>query len=96
MYDTARIPNTINGKNGYLFLQDLNSFLFQFSPSHFMPVSNVTITANVLQLPEGGDFEALHCQPSRNFDRSTKLDLPLNRHFWVGAVRCWALFIRGK
>jgi len=35
----------------------------------------VTITANVLQLPEGGDFEALHCQPSRNFDRSTKLDL---------------------
>jgi len=26
---------------------------------------------NVLQLPEGGDFEALHCQPSTNFDRST-------------------------
>ena len=34
-----------------------------------------TIGYNVLQLPEGGDFEALHCQPSRNFDRSTKLDL---------------------
>jgi hypothetical protein len=31
--------------------------------------------SDVLQLPEGGDFEALHCQPSRNFDRSTKLDL---------------------
>jgi len=30
---------------------------------------------NVLQLPEGGDFEALHCQPSTNLDRSTKLDL---------------------
>ena len=30
---------------------------------------------NVLQLPEGGDFEALRCQPSTNFDRSTKLDL---------------------
>ena len=30
---------------------------------------------NVLQLPEGGDFEALHCQPSTHFDRSTKLDL---------------------
>ncbi|MCH8536052.1 MAG: hypothetical protein LAT51_13360, partial [Flavobacteriaceae bacterium] len=28
-----------------------------------------------LQLPEGGDFEALHCQPSTNFDRSKKLDL---------------------
>jgi len=33
------------------------------------------MTANGLQLPEGGDFEALHCQPSRNFDRSTKLGL---------------------
>jgi len=29
----------------------------------------------VLQLPEGGDFEALHCQPSTNFDKSTMLDL---------------------
>jgi len=34
-----------------------------------------TITANGWQLPEGGDFGALHCQPSRNFDRRTKLDL---------------------
>ena len=34
-----------------------------------------SIAANVSQLPEGGDFEALHCQPSANFDRSTKLDL---------------------
>jgi hypothetical protein len=33
------------------------------------------MSVNVLQLPEGSDFEALHCQPSRNFDRSTKLDL---------------------
>jgi len=30
---------------------------------------------DVLQLPEGGDFEAIHCQPSTNFDRSRKLDL---------------------
>jgi len=30
---------------------------------------------NVLQLPEGGDFEAIHCQPSTNFDRGAKLDL---------------------
>ena len=35
----------------------------------------VALGHNVLQLPEGGDFEALHCQPSTNFDRSTKLDL---------------------
>ena len=35
------------------------------------------MTANVLQLPEGGDFEVPHLrdQPSTNFDRSTKLDL---------------------
>ena len=30
---------------------------------------------NVLQLNEGGDFEALHYQPSTKFDRSIKLDL---------------------
>lgn len=29
----------------------------------------------VLQLKEGGDFEALHFHLSRNFDRCTKLDL---------------------
>ena len=34
-----------------------------------------SIGGNVLQLPEGGDLEALHCQPSRNFDRYTKLYL---------------------
>jgi hypothetical protein len=34
-----------------------------------------TLTHNGLQLQEVGDFEALHCQPSTNFDRSTKLDL---------------------
>jgi hypothetical protein len=33
------------------------------------------ISSNGLQLPEGGDFEALHFQLSTNFDRSTKLDL---------------------
>jgi len=34
-----------------------------------------SIGYNGWQLPEGGDFEALHCQPSINFDRSTKLEL---------------------
>jgi hypothetical protein len=33
------------------------------------------IAANGLRLAAVGDFGALHCQPSRNFDRSTKLDL---------------------
>jgi len=35
----------------------------------------VIITANVLPLAAVGDFGALHCQPSRNFDISTALDL---------------------
>ncbi len=30
---------------------------------------------DVLQLAEGGDYGTLCCQPSTNFDRSTKLDL---------------------
>ena len=30
---------------------------------------------DVMQLPEDGDFEALHCQPNTNLDWSTKLDL---------------------
>ena len=38
-------------------------------------VSSVTLAYNGLQLPEGGDFGALHCQPAQKFDRSTKLDL---------------------
>ena len=53
------------------------------------------IAANVLQLPEGGDFEAIHCQPSTNFDRSTKLDLttepPLLGRCGYGLVLCYLL-----
>jgi hypothetical protein len=30
---------------------------------------------DVLQLPEGGDFEAQNCLPTLNLIRSTKLDL---------------------
>jgi hypothetical protein len=41
-----------------------------------------------LQLPEGGDFGALHCQPSTSFERCTKLDLTnepllLNRYYYM-------------
>ena len=43
--------------------------LLFFSYSYFI------IAANVLQLPASSDFEVLHCQPSTNFDISTKLDL---------------------
>src|SRR5690606_20980637 len=31
-----------------------------------------TLTHNGLQLPEGGDFEALHCQPSTKLDLTTE------------------------
>lgn len=34
-------------------------------------VAMVMISYKGLSLGEGGDFEALHCQPSTSFDRST-------------------------
>jgi hypothetical protein len=33
------------------------------------------MNANGLPLQEGGDFEAIHWQPSTNFDRGTKLQV---------------------
>jgi hypothetical protein len=55
-------------------------FLFVLSVSPrfilYMLISSLRkVYFNGLQLPEGSDFGALHCQPSTNFDRSTKLDL---------------------
>jgi len=38
-------------------------------------VSFLKLAANVLQLQEVGDFEALNCLPPLNLIRSTKLDL---------------------
>jgi len=58
-----------------LILQKRWHFVFHFSVRLLSVVSSFRVRHNVLQLPEGGDFGALHCQPSRNFDRSTKLDL---------------------
>ena len=44
---------------------------------------------NVLPLPECHDFEALHGQPSTNFDRSTKLDLTTEPPLFGRC--CWQL-----
>ena len=49
----------------------------------------LSMTHNGLQLKEVADFEALNCLPSLNLTLSTKLHLPLNRQFLVGAVRSW-------
>ena len=49
------------------------------------------ITANDLQLPEVGDFEALHCQSSRNFGSSTKLDLTTEPPL-LGRCCWWLVF----
>ena len=46
-----------------------------------------------MRLGSVGDFEALHCQSSRNFDRSIKLDLTSEPPFWVGAGGSWAYFL---
>jgi hypothetical protein len=47
---------------------------FAFSAKRMVTTRRVFPT-NVLRLGEGGDFEALHCQPSTNFDKCTRLDL---------------------
>jgi hypothetical protein len=44
---------------------------------------------NVLPLAAVGDFEALHCQPSTNFDRSTALDLTTSAP--IAANGCYAV-----
>ncbi len=48
--------------------------------------------ANVLQLPEGAELEALHCQPSKSFGRSTKLELTTEPPIFLGAVRHWCIY----
>jgi len=58
-----------------LILQKRWHFVFHFSVRLLSVVLSFRVRHNVLQLPKGGDFEALHCQIYTNFDRSTKLDL---------------------
>src|SRR5690554_4209283 len=50
----------------------INNFLVCFCHCRMVCLS---LAANVLALGAVADFGALHCQPSRNFDKSTKLDL---------------------
>ena len=57
-----------------LFFEALANFTFCQSVE-FVSECCFAITDNVLQLPEGGDFEAIHFRLSTNFDRCTKLDL---------------------
>ena len=54
--------------------------------------SRPVIATNVLQLPKGGDFGALHCQMYTNIDRSTKLDLTTESPLLVGDVSGSLLF----
>lgn len=65
--------------------------LSKMSVCLFAFLSSFKMRYNVLQLPEGGDFGALHCQPSRNFDRSTKLDLTTEPPL-LGRCCCGQLF----
>jgi len=57
----------------YFKLGLTNRFIVRFFNAHI-----------VLLLPDGGDFEALNCQPIRNIDRSTMLDLPAEPPLLVG------------
>src|SRR5690554_6353341 len=73
---SQRSPTTILFRNCVCFDKILLLQCFYQCFNHFI-LSDFwfQLAGIVLQLPEGGDFEALHCQPSRNFNRSTKLDL---------------------
>jgi hypothetical protein len=48
-----------------------------------------TMTGNGLQPPKGGVLEALHSQPGKNFDESTKLDLTTEPPLFDSAVICY-------
>lgn len=50
----------------------------------------VKLTANVPPLAAVGDFGALNCQPSTNFDRSAALDLTTAAP--IAANECYRLF----
>jgi hypothetical protein len=55
-------------------------------------MSSNRVAPNGLQLPEGGDFEAQNYQKAQTLIEAKSLILPLNRHFWVGAVMGWFSF----
>jgi len=58
----------------------------------FAERGNVCLQKNHTMGLAGGDFEALHCQPSTNFDRSTKLDLTTEPPL-LGRCCCTQFFI---
>ena len=49
------------------------------------------MNVNVLRLGAVADLEALNCQTSKNFDRSTMPDLTLNLHFCLASneLKLW-------
>ncbi len=53
------------------------------------------MTATVLHLPEGGDSGALHCQRTRKFDSSTRLDLIKGKRTPDGEGSQWTLVAEG-
>ena len=58
-----------------LILRSVGILFVRFPVCFLLVVSSFSMTGNVLPLAAVGDFGALHCQPSTNVDRSTKLDL---------------------
>jgi len=63
--------------------------LFNIAKNISLPLSCVRVAANVSRLLEGGAFGALHCQPSTDFNRGTKLDLTTESPL-LGRC-CWQL-----
>ncbi len=58
---------------------------------HFKCTAIFKMCVNVSQLPEGGDYEAIICQPSTNFDRCTKFDFTMSAP--IAANGCYGHFL---
>ncbi len=69
-------------------LRDIDSHVLYSTPFH-CSLGKRFKTHHGLQLPEGGDLEALHCQPAQKFDRSTQLQFCTSPP--IEATRCWQL-----
>ncbi len=64
----AVLGRLVKGKTALLILRSVGIFLFVSCWS----CPSFRVSANGFGLDEGGDFEALHCQPSTNLDRWKK------------------------
>jgi len=75
MIEDVRVSRFCFLASSTIIILSLSNEISPFISLNFYIVTDFIMDANVLQLPEAGDFEALNSQPRTTFNRSTKLDL---------------------